>query len=60
MTRCETAAKFAREQLIIIDGSLEAAMARIGTERFLKLVDDIERALPKLPSKSSPKKTPKH
>jgi len=44
--RHETALKFAKEQLIIMDGSLKAAMRRIGTERFEKLVKDIEWSLP--------------
>jgi hypothetical protein len=49
--RREIAELFCREQLAIMDGSLEAGMKRIGTERFEEMVRDVIRALPSLETK---------
>jgi hypothetical protein len=43
----KVATKYCEEQLTIMDGSLEAAMKRIGTERFEKLVQDVIDAMPR-------------
>src|SRR5438094_141801 len=44
--RREIAEKYCREQLAVMDGSTEAGLKRIGTERFEKLVQDVMKALP--------------
>lgn len=41
------AVEYCEKQLTIMDGSLEAAMKRIGTERFEKLIRDVIKALPR-------------
>lgn len=46
LERRQIAEKFAKEQLEIMDGSFEAAIHRLGMERFEKLVNDIEKSLP--------------
>jgi hypothetical protein len=51
----EIAEKYCREQLTVMDGSFEAALRRIGTERFEKMIQDVEKALPKYaPPKDRP------
>jgi len=47
MTRREIAEKYCREQLVVLDGSFEAAIQRIGTERFEKMIKEVEKSLPR-------------
>jgi hypothetical protein len=44
--RKKMATKYVEECLVIMDGSLEAAMRRIGQERFDETVAAVMRALP--------------
>jgi hypothetical protein len=44
--REKIAEQFVRDQLTIMDGSLEAGMLRIGTERFKQIVYSVIQALP--------------
>ena len=48
MRRRQIAEEFCRSQLTIMDGSFLAALQRIGTERFEKLVSDVMKSLPRV------------
>jgi hypothetical protein len=43
----QQAEKYVRDMLAILDGSTEAGIRRIGTERFEKIVNDVLNTLPK-------------
>ena len=44
LTHRKIAEKYCREQLSIMDGSFKAGLQRIGTERFEKMVKDVEKS----------------
>lgn len=50
----EKAEKFCREQLAIMDGSFEAGIKRIGTERFEKMVRDVMKSMPMRSNPAAP------
>jgi len=48
LTHREIAERYCQEQLAIMDGSFEAALQRIGTERFEELVKEIEKTFARM------------